>query len=63
MVITSAKLKKGHIRYVSIDLLLNESREKSNFLSSTYALFSLIRLKFRGSNIWFLYICTDFVPG
>lgn len=44
-------------------LLLKESREKSIFFSSINGAFSPTKLKFTGSNIAFLYICTDFVSG
>lgn len=44
-------------------LLLKLSREKSIFFSSTNGLFSPTELKFKGSNMLFLYICTDFVSG
>lgn len=52
-------------KYIGVrdTLLLKLSREKSIFFSSTNGLFSPTELKFKGSNMLFLYICTDFVSG
>lgn len=55
-------MQKVYVR-VSDTLLLKLSREKSIFFSSINGLFSPIELKFKGSNMLFLYICTDFVSG